>query len=190
MHVTLDLLYLFIVHGISSVKPAKGWGNLPSDTDIETGDNIERMRMVTEWVISKNKVKRVEITQYKEIMEEVLTICTRIDNINSYHISSDYVDLLSRIRKDFLDDQIRTKYLQDIKQMADNRSDLQTGREHFVRMSRIVLELNPSILQAILVVQLPLRVYVKNAHKLRKNHINTKREDNYKQYSYTRIWRM
>ena len=158
-----NLLYLFIVHGISSEQPANGWGSVPSDNDKDIGHDIERMRIVTEFIISQNNIKRIETEKYKWITEETLNVCSRIDKINTAVRSSQYVDLLSRIKDQHLDDTLRNEYLHEIQEM-----DPQKGKENFIRKCRIVLDLNPSILQVILHEQLPPDECAEKVKKLKE----------------------
>ena len=191
-----DLLYLFIVHGLISDQPARGWGHIPSDNDTGVGDDIERMRILTDFIIGQSNVKRFETGKYTEILEEARNMCTRIDNINPAVSSSFYADCLRKISDQVLDDQIRERYLRAIKQIACNQADLKTERKHFVKMGRIVLGLNPCILQAILDEQLPRNICAQKAHKLgnltaeQQTIINLIRTEGYKKCDTTLMYKL
>ena len=163
-----NLVYLFIVQSCDPRdQPTKGFGNDPGESDKSIGDYIERMRKAKEFVIAQNHLKLIEDEKYKELTNEALKICQRMDTINPAFVSSFYVDLLKLIETQPLDDSIESGCTSDIERMAEKEADMLTGKEHFAKLCKIVLELNPLILQTILQAQLPCSECVNEAPKLK-----------------------
>ena len=163
-----NLIYLFIVHSLHPRdQPANGWGNIPSESHIGLGDDIERMRDVKECLIKQDTLQVINKERYIVITDEALQICKRIDNINPAIVSSYYVELRRSVLTQILDETIKTRYKHAIKQMCEKQADMQIGQTHFARMCKIVLELNPSILQEILQEQLPINECINKAPNLR-----------------------
>ena len=165
-----DVAYLFIVHSFEIDQPTNGWGRLPDKCHTNIGDDIERMRIVTEYVISQQHSGLIETAKYLEITTEALEVCQRTDSRSPALKSSLFVDDLKHILTLKLDDNFREKYTYKIKLLEEKRNDLQSGREHFAQFSRVLLELNPSILQEILHAQLPIAECKRRAPKLK--HLN------------------
>ena len=163
-----NLAYLFIVHSLEPRdQPKSGWGNPPDESDKGLGDDVERMRISKEILIKQSDVERIEKDNYDVMSNESLEICKRMDNINPAFPSTFYVELEELIRTQPLDATIRNRYKCEIQQMAAKEKEMQEGQTHFARMCKIVLELNPSILQEILQELLPHNDCKNKAQKLK-----------------------
>ena len=166
----INLLYIFIMHS-PCPQPTNGWGAVPDDSDTNIGDDVERMRQAKEYLVNQSISKYIEKEKYKKITEEAFALCKRMDKElkvnNAPNQSSYFVDLLQKIQREPLNETRRTEYTTEMDQVAEHERDMKQEKLYFAKLIRIVLELNPSIMQHILSKQLPWKHCINIAPNLK-----------------------
>lgn len=56
-------------------KPTNGWGNAPSEKDIKTADDIERIRLYRNYISHENATDMDTATFNKSVLDLIWVIC-------------------------------------------------------------------------------------------------------------------
>ena len=140
-------------------RPTAGWGSSPV-TGTTLGDDIQRMWEMKNYVISRRHAQTLERGKYKEIASMAHKICRRMDEDHVrfdiiYSPFPSCVTLLRAFLRSSIEKEDRNKYIDKLKDLAKTENEIAQEKENFAKMSRIVLDLNNSILQDVLDEQLP-----------------------------------
>lgn len=76
----VTLLYTLIRNLCPSLKPTKGWGTQPDDTDIKTGDDIERLRLFRNNYYAHADSAAISDTDFKDIWKKLKSIINRMQS--------------------------------------------------------------------------------------------------------------
>lgn len=92
------LLYTLIRNLCPSLKPTKGWGKEPDDADIQTGDDIERLRLFRNNYYAHAISAAISDADFKDIWKNLNSVVNRIQKyMYSKGHNVDYEQELSKI---------------------------------------------------------------------------------------------
>lgn len=93
----VTLLYTLIRNLCPSVKPRKGWGTQPDDADIQTGDDIERLRLFRNNYYGHASSATISDVDFTKLWKDLKSVINRIQSTTK--CSVDYVDELIKIER-------------------------------------------------------------------------------------------
>ena len=165
------VMYLLLSRGCKQIpQPTAGWGNTPV-TGSTLGDDIERIWQAKTYILGRRHERSVEKGKYKDLEKEAFGICKRMDqalvrfNIIYSPFPSFFAMLTTFIGK-AMDSVTKKGFMKEIDDIAQMEIDIAKEKENFAKMCKIVLDLNPMILQDILDEQLPWADCPREAAKL------------------------
>ena len=60
------------------VQPTQGWGNQPTNADVTTSDNVERLRFVRNKIVHRTKAD-IDLIEMNDYFSDIVNITQRID---------------------------------------------------------------------------------------------------------------
>lgn len=94
----VTLLYTLIRNLCPLLKPTKGWGKEPDDADIQTGDDIERLRLFRNNYYAHAISAAISDADFKDIWNDLNSVVNRIQKyMYSKGHNVDYEQELSKI---------------------------------------------------------------------------------------------
>lgn len=91
----VSLLYTLIRNLCPSLKPKRGWGTQPNDTDIQIGDDVERLRLFRNNYYAHADSAAISETDFRDIWKELNSIINRMQS--NLGCSVDYKQELLKI---------------------------------------------------------------------------------------------
>ncbi|CAG2207195.1 unnamed protein product [Mytilus edulis] len=128
-------------------EPKCKWGNVPHDTEVEIGDDIQRLINATHSII---KINTEEVTaQYSEkMLEEIKCMVTRID---SYLEQDDLWNLYTSLCRSETDSSSIIQDLKSVKAIEESIPDTESDkRERYSRLSIPIIDIFPKILRDVI----------------------------------------
>ena len=156
----LLVMYLLLSKGCAKIqRPSVGWSGIPV-TGTGLGDDIQRIWEMKCYVLSRRHAGVLELGKYKELIKATYDICRRMDGNNvrfniMYCPFPSFVATLDTFLSSPLDATNKMEYRQRLEDLATREIEMCTEKENFAKMCRVVLDLNPLILQDVLDEQLP-----------------------------------
>ena len=112
----ITLLYTLLRNVCQNITPpSQHWGvsTMPSQNEITVGDDIERIRLMRNYLIHRPKAAISE-TEFKELLAIISGICTRIQTL----LNKDYVKRLQDAEERSIDQPTEEQYLELLRTMA------------------------------------------------------------------------
>ncbi|XP_076086394.1 uncharacterized protein LOC143057051 isoform X2 [Mytilus galloprovincialis] len=128
-------------------EPKCKWGNVPHDTEVEIGDDIQRLINATHSII---KINTEEVTaQYSEkMLKEIKCMVTRID---SYLEQDDLWNLYTSLCRSETDSSSIIQDLKSVKLIEESIPDTESDkRERYSRLSIPIIDIFPKILRDVI----------------------------------------
>ena len=155
----MPLMYILASSACGSLPPpSAGWGKSPV-TGSGIGDDIERMMSVRKTVLGLMSEETLSMVDYRRYMDMTREICTRFDTIHASDVakscSVSYVQLFEAIEQQPMDQVMKNKYIENVKEIVTQEKGILIEREHFFRVSRIVVDLYSVFYRDILQKQIP-----------------------------------
>lgn len=92
----VSLLYTLIRNLCPSLKPTRGWGNEPMDTDTKVGDDIERLRLLRNNTYAHAESTCIPDNTFEDAWKKMKLVIQRIKTFTK--LPTNYEDELSRIK--------------------------------------------------------------------------------------------
>ncbi|VDI34330.1 Hypothetical predicted protein [Mytilus galloprovincialis] len=148
-------------------EPSCKWGNVPHDTEIEIGDDIQRILNATNDVISR---KSDEISQlyYEEFQKRTQEVLKRVDNYLCQDISIQLYQTIQNSDIDITDMLQQLALMQQVNviQTVDEDSE---NIERYSRVSRVIIDTFPNIFRDII----RSNISAKNVYQMCLSHLNS-----------------
>ena len=114
----ITLLYTLLRNICQKIAPpSQNWGvsNMPSQTEITVGDDIERIRIIRNNVCGHIPEAAIPETEFKEYWSIISGICGRMQTL----LNKDYVQRLQDAKECSIDADTENKYTELFKRLAD-----------------------------------------------------------------------
>lgn len=122
----VTLLYTLIRNLCPSLKPTKGWGKEPDNTDIEIGDDIERLRLFRNKYHAHADSAANSDTVFKDLWKNLNSVVNRIQKyMHKKGRNVDYEQELSKIESS----KIATEHLESCKFLLEASMNIQKQTE-------------------------------------------------------------
>lgn len=111
----VTLLYKLIRNLCPSLEPTQGWGEDPADTDIQIGDDIERLRIFRNNIV-RHSSSEISDSDFEIFLKELKSVLQRIQNhMTSKGYNVNYEEKMTNIKQLDLGDDTLNKYkIEDI----------------------------------------------------------------------------
>lgn len=95
----VTLLYTLIRNLCPSLEPTQGWGKDPADTDIQIGDDIERLRIFRNNIV-RHSSSEISDSDFEIFLKELRSVLQRIQNhMTSKGYNVNYEEKMTNIKQ-------------------------------------------------------------------------------------------
>ncbi|CAC5399559.1 unnamed protein product [Mytilus coruscus] len=145
---TIELCYKILRHENVFREPSCKWGNVPHDSEVEIGDDVQRILNATNDVIIR-KSEEISELWYQEFQKRTQEILKRVDKFLGQNTS---IQLYQTIQSSNIN---LTDILQDLALMQQvnviQAVDIDSEKiERYSRVSRVIIDTFPNILRDII----------------------------------------